>query len=73
MKMFQAAEAVITSHCNLHLIFDNDAPLIVGGRMFRNAVLKFHVVEFFLTGLRLLFSYLIDKNKSYNESVAAIF
>ena len=70
--MYQATEAVITSCCNLHMIFDNDAPPIVDGRMFRNAVLKFEVVEFFFTGLRLLFSNLIDKNKSYNESVAAI-
>jgi hypothetical protein len=73
MKMFQAAEAVITSYCNLHMIFGNDAPLIVGGGVFRNAVLKFNFVELFLTGLRLLFSYLIDKNKSYNKNVAAIF
>ena len=45
--MYQATEAVITSCCNLHMIFDNDAPPIVDVRMFRNVVLKFQVVEFF--------------------------
>jgi hypothetical protein len=41
--------------------------------MFSNVVLKFQVVEFFLTGLGLLFSNLIDINKSYNVGAAAIF
>jgi len=45
--MYQAAEGVITSYCNLHIVFDTDAPLIVDGRMFRNAVLKFQAVDFF--------------------------
>jgi hypothetical protein len=72
--MYQAAEAVITSYCNLLIVFDTDAPLIVDGRMLRNAVLKFQVVDlFFLTELRLLFSNLIDINKSYNVSAAATF